>query len=164
MPLNLGPLLLEGLAGEKHVGSFTLTPDQDLAGQFFGGSHYRLNGLDPTLKGALPKSEFVADGIVVLHLEISTSGIYNDIQQGKVFHFSSAPQLRRCSYEVNEAGERGVTRDHPIFDSTDHAEPTPFTQWKIKVLNPEEFDLSGLTGVDLDWKGHVRFDPTRKLQ
>lgn len=153
--------MLDGLISDKHTGSFTLAPAQDLAGVFFGGSHYRLSGLDPTLNGAFPKKESLKDDMVIVHLEITTSGIYNDVKKDEIFHFASLPQVRRCSYELNEAGQRGTTWDNPVFETENHAEPTPFTQWKIKLLNPDDIDLSGLTGVDLTWEGHVRFDPTR---
>ncbi|KAK5994343.1 hypothetical protein PT974_04817 [Cladobotryum mycophilum] len=162
LPSNFGQLLVEGLTGETHSGSFTLAPEKALAGVFFGGSHYRLSGLDPTLKGALPHQNVAKDGVVIVRLQITTSGIYQDINKDQIFRFSSLSQSRRCSYELNADGERGETWDDPIFETKYHAEPTPFTQWKIKLLNPEEIDLSGLTGVDLKWKGHVRFDPTRR--
>ncbi|KAL6700747.1 hypothetical protein J3F84DRAFT_402729 [Trichoderma pleuroticola] len=163
LPFNYGELLVSGLAGETYIGRFTLSPNKALAGVFFGGSHYRLSGLDPTLRGALPKKNAVKDGVVIVHLQITTSGIYQDVQDGQVFRFASLPQSRQCSYELNENGERGRRWDNPVFETKYHAEPTPFTQWEIKLLNPEEVDLSGLVGVDLKWKGHVRFGPTQLL-
>ncbi|QYS94602.1 hypothetical protein H0G86_001931 [Trichoderma simmonsii] len=163
LPFNFGELLVKGLTGETYTGSFTLAPNKSLAGVFFGGSHYRLSGLDPTLRGALPKKKAVKDGVVIVHLQITTSGIYEDIRDGQVFRFASLPQSRQCSYELNENGERGKTWDNPIFETKYHAEPTPFTQWKIKLLNPEDVDLSGLVGVDLKWEGHVRFVPSQFL-
>ncbi|KAL7934087.1 hypothetical protein V8C35DRAFT_327538 [Trichoderma chlorosporum] len=164
LPSNFGQSLVEGLAVETHTGSFTLAPDKASAGVFFGGSHYRLSGLDPTLRGALPQKNAVKDGVVIVHLQITTSGIYEDIQNDQVFRFASLPQSRQCSYELNENGERGRTWDDPIFETKYHAEPTPFTQWKIKLLNPEDVDLRGLVGVDLTWQGHYRFTSTRKLE
>ncbi|KAL7948624.1 hypothetical protein V8C42DRAFT_351664 [Trichoderma barbatum] len=164
LPSNFGQLLVEGLIGETHTGSFTLTPNKASAGVFFGGSHYRLSGLDPTLRGALPQKNALKDGVVILHLQITTSGIYEDIKDGQVFRFASLPQSRQCSYELKEDGERGDTWDDPVFETKYHAEPTPFTQWKIKLLNPEEVDLTGLVGVDLRWVGHVRFAPTQGLE
>lgn len=101
--------------------------------------------------------------MVIVHLQITTSGIYEDIRDGQVFRFASLPQSRQCSYELNENGERGKTWDNPTFETKYHAEPTPFTQWKIELLNPEEVDLSGLVGVDLKWEGHVRFAPSQLL-
>ncbi|KAK1237728.1 hypothetical protein MKX07_003564 [Trichoderma sp. CBMAI-0711] len=164
LPFNFGQLLVQGLKSEAHVGSFTLTPDKALAGSFYEGNHYRLSGLDPTLRGALPNPDAAKgeDGMVIVHLQITTSGIYQDIQQGEIFRFASLPQTRRCSYELKANGERGQTRDNPIFETKYHAEPTPFTQWKIKLLNPEDVDLSRLVSVDLLWKGHVRYDPRRR--
>ncbi|CDM30769.1 hypothetical protein DTO013E5_585 [Penicillium roqueforti] len=162
LPLDFGSLLLEGLTSERHTGSFTLAPEEALAGQFVEGSHYRLSSLDLTLIGARPKSEFLEDGVVKVSLEITTSGIYSDINKDQVFHFASVPSLVRCSYQLNEEGDRGLTLEYPVFKTENHAEPTPFTQWQIKLLHPERVDLSGLTGINLNWKGHVRFDPTRR--
>jgi len=45
-----------------------------------------------------------------------------------------------------------------IIESPDYVDPTPFAQWTIQLLNPEDFDLSGLTGLKLYWKGNARFD------
>ncbi|PNP49637.1 hypothetical protein THARTR1_09648 [Trichoderma harzianum] len=163
LPFNFGELLVNGLTGETYTGRFTLAPNKALAGVFFGGSHYRLSGLDPTLRGALPKKNAVKDGMVIVHLQITTSGIYQDIRDGQLFRFASLPQSRQCSYELDENGKRGRTWDNPIFETKYHAEPTPYTQWEIKLLNPEEVDLSGLVGVDLTWEGHVRFGPTQLL-
>ncbi|KAL7812485.1 hypothetical protein V8C26DRAFT_437083 [Trichoderma gracile] len=164
LPLNFGQMLVLGLKSKAHIGSFTLTPEKALAGSFYGGNHYRLSGLDPTLRGALPNPSAAKgdDGTVIVQLQITTSGIYQDIQSNTIFHFASLPQARRCSYELKADGTRGETRDDPIFETKYHAEPTPFTQWKIKLLNPEDVDLSGLVGVDLHWKGHVRYDPQRR--
>ncbi|OTA07035.1 hypothetical protein A9Z42_0078310 [Trichoderma parareesei] len=164
LPLNFGQMLVQGLKSETHTGSFTLSPEEALAGSFYGGNHYRLSGLDPTLRGALPNPSASkgADGMVIVQLQITTSGIYQDVQRGEILRFASLPQTRRCSYELKADGTRGETRDDPIFETKYHAEPTPFTQWKIKLLNPEDVDLSRLVGVDLHWKGHVRYDPQRR--
>lgn len=152
----------DGIKGDSHIGSFTLLPEKDLASDFDEGSHYRLDGLNPTLLGALPNPDAVKNGVVVVKLQITTSGIYADIDKGKVFYFTSLPQVRRCSYDLGLDGVRGTTRDDPVFETKDHAEPTPFTQWKIKLLNPEDVILDGLEGIDLQFKGHVRFDETRR--
>ncbi|KKO97277.1 hypothetical protein THAR02_10619 [Trichoderma harzianum] len=124
LPFNFGELLVKGLTSEAYTGSFTLAPNKALAGVFFGGSHYRLSGLDSTLRGALPKTEAVKNGVVIVRLQITTSGIYEDIRDGQVFRFASLPQSRQCSYELNENGERGKTWDNPIFETKYHAEPT----------------------------------------
>ncbi|RAQ61645.1 hypothetical protein COH21_012952 [Aspergillus flavus] len=160
LPADYGPSLKAGLLGEDHTGSFTLLPEGDLASVFTQGSHYRLLGLDPTLDGALPNPDSAHDGKVWLKLQITTSGIYADIKaDGSVLYFTSLPQVRRCSYDLDMSGNRLNTRDDPSFETRDHAEPTPFTQWKIKVLNPEDVNLEGLRGVELKWEGRVRYDP-----
>jgi hypothetical protein len=117
-----------------------------------------------TLRGAKAQSTQVANGVVIVVLQISTSGVYSDINGGKIFSFTSLPQVKRYSYDLRESGEIGETRDHAIYETSQHAEPTPFTQWTIKLLYPERVDLEGLTAVDFEWSGHVRFDPARRAQ
>ncbi|CAD6449395.1 cedb2872-fd53-481d-ad67-19995e5eb0ca [Sclerotinia trifoliorum] len=163
LPSNQGQSMINGIKSDNHTASFTLLTDKRFASQFVEGSHYRLNGMDPTLNGILPRPEAMQGGVVVVRLQITTSGIYSDIYKNQVFHFASLPQVRRCSYDLYSNGERGATRDEPIFETVDHAEPTPFTQWKIKLLNPEQVILNGLTGINLKWKGRVRFDERRRL-
>lgn len=152
----------EGIKGKNHIGSFTLAPEKGLASDFDEGSHYRLDGLNPTLLGVLPNPIALKGGVVVVNLRITTSGIYADIEKDKVFRFASLPQSRRCSYELDENGNRGKTRVYPAFETKDHAEPTPFTQWKIELLNPEDIVLDGFKGVDLQFTGNVRFDVKRR--
>ncbi|ESZ95599.1 hypothetical protein SBOR_3995 [Sclerotinia borealis F-4128] len=159
LPSNQGQSMINGIRSEGNTASFTLLTEKRFASQFVEGSHYRLNGMDPTLHGVLPRQ----GSVVVVKLQITTSGIYSDIYKDKVYHFASLPQVRRCSYDLYSNGERGMTRDEPIFETVDHAEPTPFTQWKIKLLNPEEVNLSGLNGINLKWKGRVRFDERHRL-
>ncbi|KAB8293891.1 hypothetical protein EYC80_009367 [Monilinia laxa] len=163
LPSNQGPSMINGILSETHTASFTLLTERRFASQFVEGSHYRLNGMDPTLQGILPRPEAMQGGVVVVRLQITTSGIYSDIYKEKVFHFASLPQVRRCSYDLYSNGARGATRDEPIFETVDHAEPTPFTQWKIKLLNHGDVILIGSTGVNLQWKGRVRFDERHRL-
>ncbi|PHH90287.1 hypothetical protein CDD83_4088 [Cordyceps sp. RAO-2017] len=163
LPAGYGKSVKAGIAGDNHTGSFTLQPDKGLASKFDEGSHYRLDGLDPTLLGVLPKPEALKDGVVEVKLQITTSGIYADVQKGNVFYFASLPQVRRCSYDLDSDGVRGKTRVYPAFETKDHAEPTPFTQWKIKLLNPSDLVLDGLQGLELQFKGHVRFDERLRM-
>lgn len=142
--------------------SFTLAPGGELASDFYEGWHYRLKGLDPTLRGILPKPSAVKEGVAIVNLQITTSGIYADIYKDKIFRFASLPQVRRCSYELLPDGSRGETRVSSVFETKHHAEPTPFTQWKIKVLNPDDLMLDGLQGIDLLFEGHVRFEERRR--
>jgi len=115
-----------------------------------------------TLRGAKAEPSAIEDGMVIAVLQISTSGVYSDINNGQIFSFTSLPQVKRSSYDLYESGEIGETRDHAIYDTSQHAEPTPFTQWTVKLLYPERVNLDGLEAVDFEWKGHVRFDPTRR--
>ncbi|PYI08652.1 hypothetical protein BO78DRAFT_385023 [Aspergillus sclerotiicarbonarius CBS 121057] len=158
LPADYGASMLKGIKSDNHTSSFSLLPQKDLCSVFNQGSHYRLDGLNPTLRGALPNPDAVVDDTVVVNLNITTSGIYADIQNGQVFYFASMPHVRRCSYDLDRNGKRGKTRVHPVFETKDHAEPTPFTQWEIMILNPEDLDLHQLEGIDLQWTGSARFD------
>lgn len=161
-------MMLDGLKGPNHSASFTLVPDADpnddqsFASVFTEGSHWRLDGLEATLRGAMPREEKLENGVVLVVLQITTSGVYSDIKDGKIFNFTSLPQIKRFSYDLKATGKIGETRDQAIFESKNHAEPTPFTQWTIKLLHPERVNLDGLTGVDLHWQGRVRYSATRR--
>lgn len=162
MPSNYHQLLLDGLKSSDHRASFTLSPELDADGNrsfaaaFTKGFHYRLEGMEPTLRGALPQPESLEDGKVVVNLQIGTSGLYQDVQDDQIFSFTSLRQVRNFSYELLASGKTGEIRDHAVFPTVNHAEPTPFTQWTIKLINPEDVDLSGLEVVDLYWQGHYR--------
>jgi hypothetical protein len=165
LPSGFHQLMLKGLK-ENNSASFTLAPstnpndETSFASCFNEGSHYRLDGMEATLRGAVPKPGEVHDVTVLVVLQITTSGVYSDIQSAKIFHFTSLPQVKRFSYDLTESGETGATRDHAIFETKQHAEPTPFTQWTIKLLHPERVNLDGLTAVDLKWVGKVRYGVT----
>ncbi|KAK5634675.1 hypothetical protein RRF57_010388 [Xylaria bambusicola] len=170
LPSNYHQALINGLKSSNHTASFMLAPKAEgddtpsFASQFVDGSHYRLDGVEATLRGAKAVPGQVQNGVVIVVLQISTSGVYSDINQGKVLSFTSLPQSKRFSYDLKESGEIGETRDHAIYETSQHAEPTPFTQWTIKLLYPERVNLDGLTAVDFQWTGHVRFDPARKAK
>lgn len=164
LPSNYGPLMIQGLQGESHSASFTLAPStdpnnkQNFATVFIDGAHFRLDGLETELLGAVPRPEAIEDGVVQVDIQISTSGFYADIQDEKVFNFTSLPRSTRFSYDITASGERGETHVHATFPTEEHAQPTPFTQWTIKLLHPEKLDLSGLSGVLLHWTGQARFN------
>ncbi|KAI0521854.1 hypothetical protein F5B22DRAFT_506471 [Xylaria bambusicola] len=170
LPSNYHQVLINGLKSPDHTASFTLAPKAEgdntpsFASQFVDGSHYRLDGVEATLRGAKAVPGQVQNGVVIVVLQLSTSGVYSDINQGKVLSFASLPQSKRFSYDLKESGEIGETRDHAIYETSQHAEPTPFTQWTIKLLYPERVNLDNLTAVDFEWTGHVRFDPARKAK
>ncbi|KAI0007533.1 hypothetical protein F4779DRAFT_619521 [Xylariaceae sp. FL0662B] len=163
LPSNYGSLMIEGLKSEDHSASFTLRPSSDpnneenFASIFVDGSHFRLDGLETFLSGATPRPEYIKNGVVQVDIQILTSGIYADIQDNKVFNFTSLPRSVRLSYDLMESGEQGETHIHATFPTEQHAEPTPFTQWTMKLLHPEKLDLSGLDKVNLQWTGKARY-------
>ncbi|KAL4866747.1 hypothetical protein BDV12DRAFT_172387 [Aspergillus spectabilis] len=144
--------------------SFTFIPDstsdhrnRELAGPFTDGSHYRISSVEVGLIGAVPKTP--NDNGTVTKLRISTSGIYYDFKAAgsEMFCFTSAPLSRVFEYAMTDTGAVSqifVEADFTNSDAT-HAEPTAFTQWTIEIVNPEDFDLSGLSDIQLTWKGHA---------
>ncbi|KAI0548372.1 hypothetical protein F4679DRAFT_585544 [Xylaria curta] len=164
LPSNFGPLIISGLQSETHSASFTLTPSTDpardpgFASIFTDGSHFRAAGLQAYLRGARPRPENLHNGVYRVNLNISTSGLYADIQDGKIYHFTRGPQSARVSYDMTASGEIGEVHIDGSFGDEVHAYPTVFTQWTIQLLDGEELDLSQLTSVDLVWRVYARFD------
>ncbi|KAI0531560.1 hypothetical protein GGR58DRAFT_493301 [Xylaria digitata] len=164
LPSNYNQLLLDGLrSAPDYKATFILSPDLDadgnrsFAAEFTDGFHYRLEGMEPTLVGVMPLPDKLEDGKVIVSLQITTSGLYQDVKDGELFSFTTIHQANRFSYELDAFGKPGLVRDHAIFETKNHAEPTPFTQWTVKLLTPDVLDLSGLEGVELYWSGHARF-------
>lgn len=91
-----------------------------------------------------------------MNIDILTSGAFVDIKDGKIFHITSIPRQVRHTYEIDESGAIGDTLVHATYPTSEHAEPTPFTQWTIRLLKPDDLDLTKLTGVQLYWKGSAR--------
>lgn len=166
--LSYGPQFIQSL---KSVGkaTFTLTPDipgssdmlaLKISGPFTGGSHFRVFGLRAYLVGAKPKPTNT-DGSVTL--TISTSGIYNDIQDSQVFTFTMLPLSRRFQYSPMQgtapSGQDGFGKilADSIIQSHDYVDPTPFAQWTIMLKNVDQVDLSGLTDITLIWQGNAIF-------
>ncbi|GKZ23506.1 hypothetical protein AbraIFM66951_008542 [Aspergillus brasiliensis] len=164
LPSNFGPLIVSGLQSETHSASFTLTPSTDpdsdpsFASIFTGGSHFRAAGLIAYLRGARPRPENLQNGVYRVNLNLSTSGLYADIQDGKIFHFTRGPQSARVSYDIDTNGEIGDVHIDGSFGDEVHAYPTVFTQWTIQLLEGDKLDLSQLTAVDLAWSVYARFD------
>ncbi|KAI0007799.1 hypothetical protein F4779DRAFT_642606 [Xylariaceae sp. FL0662B] len=165
LPLNYHEILLSGLKSSSHSATFTLAPDPpSFASVFKDGYHYRLDGLEVTLTGAMTKpSKLQQDGSVEVMLQITTSGAYSDISEDhKTFQFASLPQQKRFGYELLKDGSQGEVTVHAIFETKEHAEPTPFTHWTIKLLTPEKVNLDKLTSLQLRWAGHCRYREARR--
>jgi hypothetical protein len=160
--------MTESLKGSNHTATFTLAPLmrhdtktiilEDFAGPFVEGSHFRVDGLEVILQGARPKANCLISGLARTRLTISTSGVYSDIKDDKVFHFNSLPLIRRYEYYMTEDGSKKSVRIHSSFKTTTHVQPTAFTQWTIKIDEPENLVLDGLSDVLLKWTGTAYFD------
>ncbi|KAL3469728.1 hypothetical protein BJX99DRAFT_65730 [Aspergillus californicus] len=162
LPLDYGETLLTTLKdpSTSHSGTFTLTPGvtSALAGPFNEGSHFRLDGLEVVLEGIIPEPSALKDGVAAVELKISTSGLYADIQGTKVYNFASQPNHKTFKYNITATGAQAGVLVHATYPSTDHAEPTPFTEWTISIAHADTLDLSGLTGLQLTYTGSANFD------
>ncbi|KAK6825860.1 hypothetical protein PG987_013354 [Apiospora arundinis] len=146
LPSNYHKMMVDGLKGPTHSASFTLIPDAhsnndsnfslstkrqrrsacsgDFASEFVDGSHWRLDGLEATLRGAVPRSAAAA----VVDIKISTSGLYGDVQDGNIFNFTGKPESKLFSYEYGRVWQKGqrsrsgglpagdAFRAHPVYN------------------------------------------------
>jgi hypothetical protein len=156
LPSPFGSQLIASLQ-LKHFATFTFAPDsfkmspeQNVAGPFKDGEHFRVLSLRVFLVGA--RAKFAKDHLdAQFRLTVSTSGVYADFQDNKMFQFTTKP-LTRIPFKYNVEDGKFVVYAETPFESKDFPAPTPFTQWTIAIKNPEEIDLSGLTDVRLEWK------------
>ncbi|KAI5892587.1 uncharacterized protein SCHCODRAFT_02626537 [Schizophyllum commune H4-8] len=150
---------------QQHSATFALVPrpstgDKALpypAGPFTDGSAFRVFGMRVVLQGLVPKPSALSQaGTAVVWITVGTSGIYNDIRRDNaVFGFTSLPQIRQFKYLVDAQGKavnNGIEVDS-IITMSQHMDPPPFTQWSITIDQPDLFDLTNLTGVQLEWQG-----------
>lgn len=128
---------------------------QGLPADFHKGFHWRQWGMDPILRGAVPRPDKLDNDRVTVNLWITTHGIFSDVaEDGSVKYFSGKPQSKLLSYELTSSGEVNVTTS-TIYEADKHADRTPFTQWTIELEREsyEALDLDGLGGLDMHWAG-----------
>ncbi|RAH48626.1 uncharacterized protein BO95DRAFT_383329 [Aspergillus brunneoviolaceus CBS 621.78] len=158
-------------SAQGYSATFTLLPipganydpgPENYAYPFTGGFHYRLNGLEPRLLGVKPTPDAVHDGRAFVRLRIETSGTYSDLgydadtEESKVWHFVSKPRQNRYVYEVDESGAWLRDVERATYDDHEHAQPPPFTLWKLTLENPADLDLSTLEELELHWDAFYR--------
>ncbi|KAL1668395.1 hypothetical protein GGF50DRAFT_46686 [Schizophyllum commune] len=160
---NIGPGILASLKNDFSA-TFALAPHPTTgtalpfpAGPFVKGSIFRVFGMRVFLHGVVPKPEALSgSGTAVVWITVGTSGIYADIRQDNaVFGFSSLPQVRQFKYLVDAQGNvvnNGIEVDS-IITMSQHMNPPPFTQWSITINQEDLFDLTNLTGMQLEWQG-----------
>ena len=132
----------------------TLPPITD---PFTGASHVRLFGMRVFLIGVVPsQAALLNKKVFVVNLRIRTTGIYNDIDGNEnVLTFSTQPMSRRFQYKIDKSGRinREAYDIDSVVENKDHVNPTPFAQWSVQIMNPDDLDLSGLTDVEFQWPG-----------
>ncbi|TGO07854.1 hypothetical protein BTUL_0242g00190 [Botrytis tulipae] len=169
LPLDYHNSVVTSLQSSTNSVTITLSPNiansnpnthdlPPITGPFTDGSRFRVFGMRALLLGARPKS-FGTNNKALVRLKISTSGVYADVQDGKVYGFTIKPLSRPFEYLMSPDGTVDIT---PIKDSIirsqDYVDPTAFAQWTVKIVNPQDFDLTGLTGLKLYWEGSAHFD------
>ncbi|TGO62760.1 hypothetical protein BELL_1103g00030 [Botrytis elliptica] len=177
LPLNYRTSVVNALQSSSNSVTITLSPSTStssstsaadtssslppIAGPFIDGSRFRVFGMRAFLLGATPKPSAFSSSTsrATIRLQICTSGIYTDIQDGIIYGFTIKPLSRPFEYTVAKDG----TVDLPpvkdsIIKSSDYVDPTAFAQWTVKIMNPGDLDLSGLTGLKLYWEGNARFN------
>ncbi|RAL12818.1 uncharacterized protein BO97DRAFT_343662 [Aspergillus homomorphus CBS 101889] len=170
---NFPETVITGLKSSEqgYSATFTLLPipganynpgPENYAYPFTGGFHYRLNGLEPRLIGVKPTPDAVHDGRAFVRFRIETSGSYSDLGYDldtggtKVWHFVSKLRQNRYVYEIDESGAWLRDVERATYDDHEHAQPPPFTLWKLTIENPEDLDLSTLEKLELHWDAFYR--------
>ncbi|KAK2599073.1 hypothetical protein QQS21_005479 [Conoideocrella luteorostrata] len=170
---NFPETVIAGLKSSEqgYSATFTLLPmpganydpgPENYAYPFTGGYHYRLNGLEPRLTGVKPLPDAVHDGRAFVRFRIETSGTYSDLgydpdtKEPKVWHFVSKLRQNRYVYEIDESGAWLRDTERAQYDDHEHAQPPPFTLWKVTLENPEDLDLSTLEKLELHWDAFYR--------
>ncbi|PQE19727.1 putative sterigmatocystin biosynthesis P450 monooxygenase stcF protein [Rutstroemia sp. NJR-2017a BVV2] len=128
-----------------------------VSGPFVYGSRFRVFGMRAFLLGAkpLPASFSPVTLKAPVLLTISTSGIYNDVQDNVVYGYTMKPLERTFKYLV---ARDGTVQQPYTFDSIIRMDSTAFAQWTVKIENANTLDLSGLTGLELYWVGNARLN------
>jgi hypothetical protein len=163
LPGNQGPPIINALKRDG-TAVFTLRPDSPdlsgMAGPFTGGAYFRVEGMHVFLVGARSKNTSQPS----ISLRVSTSGVYQDVDEPptkKVFNFTIMPWSASFRYHSPTGSDQGATIEVDSWiPSPYYVNPTPFTQWMLGV-NTDNFDLSGLTDVRIQWTGLARFHARR---
>ncbi|KAL1861501.1 hypothetical protein VTK73DRAFT_7066 [Phialemonium thermophilum] len=167
LPLTNHKSIIQSLK-ETRKARFTLAPvtrrlanpsdktnSQGLPQDFHNGYHWRLWGMDPILRGALPRPDKLRNGRVTVNMWIATEGLFSDLDEdGKVHYFSGKRQEKLCSYELGPSGDVNITTS-AIYPAEKHLDHTPFTQWTIEI-EEETYDalnLDGLEAIDMHYQG-----------
>lgn len=162
----LGPSFKDQIASliTSGVASFTLMPvalgapdSSSNPGPFTRGSNFRVEGMRAFLVGAKVKND--QDEV---RLEIATAGLYADRDtQGVAHYFQSMPMSRTFCYRSVDSSAAVFPDSSIAIDSfiagKSHVDFTPFTNWKIKVMEPGNLDLDGLEDVVIVWRGTAQF-------
>lgn len=131
-----------------------------VSGPFTQGYYFRVYGMRAFLTGVVPSKAALTSKLpTVVKLQITTSGIYSDVDaDGNVLTFSTQPMSRTFQYGIDKDGNIAGKVDSKfeidsIQENKEHINPTAFTQWTIRIYNPEDLDLDKLTDVELYWRG-----------
>jgi hypothetical protein len=138
---------------------------------FLDLSRVRLRTVRMWLEGATPPASSL------ITVEMRTAGNYLDRFQDKDFQFTSKPLQRIFRYRVSrkkegspdwkfEDGSYGyIEIDGTVDNEVRYAyfEPTPFSEWTIKVNTADGVKLSEVTKITMEFAGSVIPDTVSKM-
>ncbi|APA11695.1 hypothetical protein sscle_08g064650 [Sclerotinia sclerotiorum 1980 UF-70] len=168
LPLDYATSVVTALQSSSNSVVITLSPNivnrdpssqnlPPITGPFTDGSMFRVSGMRAFILGAVPHT--YKNNTALVRLTISTSGVYADVQGDNVYGFTIKALNRPFEYLMARDGTPSLPPiKDSIIKSQDYVDPTPFAQWTVKILNPQDFDLTGLTGLKLYWEGSARFN------
>ncbi|CAD6444571.1 4a8bab2f-3030-4c8e-b008-82b0b8bc15d8 [Sclerotinia trifoliorum] len=168
LPLDYATIVVTALQSPSNSVVITLSPEilnndpssqnlPPITGPFTDGSMFRVSGMRAFLLGAVPHT--YTNNTALVRLTISTSGVYADVKDNTVYGFTIKPLNRPFEYLMARDGTASLPPiKDSIIKSQDYVDPTPFAQWTVKILNPQDFDLTGLTGLKLYWEGSAHFN------
>ncbi|CAG8652367.1 18812_t:CDS:2, partial [Gigaspora rosea] len=89
-----------------------------------------------------------------ISLSISNNGLYSNRSKGKNYHFRSIIRKSKV-FMYKPCGT--ITTDHTFDGDEIFFQPTPFSQWRIR-LNNDKLDLSNLESIEIkmDIEGYYR--------
>jgi len=129
---------------------FTIALDKHQRSPFNDFFMVRLKGVRVWLVGAKSRNTKA-----VVKLRLQTNGLYKDFDENsRPFTFSTEPLDRKFYYELVGLSQ-GIILYDSVFTEDEYISPTPFTEWTISLLNPQDVDLSDLTSIKIQWEGHA---------
>ncbi|QUM86229.1 hypothetical protein [Moritella sp. 28] len=94
-------------------------------------------------------------------IDIRSNGEYQDRWQNNQFTFNANPLYRLFGYQLDNGAvddtQFSIISDGSVADKFEFAyfEPTPFSTWSFKLRNAQNFDLSKVQSIRLEFSGNA---------